>query len=56
VWTGAVEKDMLLELGYHQHHIDGGNYFDSMSLSQNVRCEHEVRNELNYGCKANEAG
>jgi hypothetical protein len=36
----AVEKDMLLILDHTDRRW--GNCFDSMSLSQNVGCEHEV--------------
>ena len=43
---GAVEKNMLLILDIinHQYYTGHrwGNYFNSMSLSQNVGCEHEV--------------
>jgi len=42
-WRG--EKGHAAHLGYHQHHTGyrWGNYFDFMSLSQNVvGCGHEV--------------
>ena len=37
-------KEHAAHLGHHQYHTGHmwGNYFDSMSLSQNVRCEREV--------------
>ena len=43
---GAVEKNMLLILDIinHQYYTGHrwGNYFDSLSLSQNIGCGHEV--------------
>ena len=41
---GAVEKqEHAGHPGHYQYHTghSWGNYFDSMSLSQNVGCEHE---------------
>ena len=41
-------KEHAAHLGHQQYHTGHrfGNYFNSMSLSQNVGCEHEVWNEL----------
>ena len=37
-------KEHAAHLGHHQYHTGHrwGNYFNSMSLSRNVGCEHEV--------------
>jgi hypothetical protein len=45
VGIGAVEKNMLLILDTIII-----THFDSMSLSQNVGCEHLVTSEINKGC------
>ena len=43
-WGLASGKEHAAHLAHHQHHTGHrwGNYFDSMSLSQNKGCEHEV--------------